>query len=351
MTTATRTLTELSVLLQTERDALLALPPEPRRNAELLAGLPFADALEVRPTPAGGAALGEAARVVAWNAERCRDVEAAAAFLAALAPDVVLLSELDCGMARSGNRHTARELAARLGCGYAFGVEFLELGLGGRAERRAHAGQENAVGYHGGAILSRAPLLRPKLVRLETEGAWFGPERDERRIGGRIAIVAEVELGGVPVALASLHLESHGSPEGRAAQLGVALDALGPHVPALLGGDLNTLSLGLGELLDPRRGPAALRDDPLRFGNPVPHEPLFPRAAAAGFAWEDYNVARAPTHRVVRGVSSERGQFKLDWLLGRGLRAERPEVVAALGADGRALSDHEALTVTVRVAD
>lgn len=58
-------------------------------------------------------------------------------------------------MARSQQQHTARELAPRLGMSFAYGVEFLELGLDGERERSAFAGQRNVVGYQGNAILAR----------------------------------------------------------------------------------------------------------------------------------------------------------------------------------------------------
>ena len=41
-----------------------------------------------------------------------------------------LLSELDAGMARTQNLDTTRAIARDLGAGHAFGVEFVELGLG-----------------------------------------------------------------------------------------------------------------------------------------------------------------------------------------------------------------------------
>src|SRR3954447_17350422 len=67
--------------------------------------------------------------VVAWNVERLRHFQAIAGTLETLAPTVVLLSEIDSGMARSGNRHPIAELADRLGHTYIYGVEFLELDL------------------------------------------------------------------------------------------------------------------------------------------------------------------------------------------------------------------------------
>jgi endonuclease/exonuclease/phosphatase family metal-dependent hydrolase len=343
------------------RAAMAALPRTRETHAALLAGLPGLDGVEVVPAPAAIPELGRRARVLAWNAERGRRLEDAAAWLAATRADVLLLSELDHGMARSGQRHVARELAARLGCACAFAVEFLELGLGSAAERaRLAPGERNAVGHHGGAILARAPLERPALVRLETAGDWFvagGPEgdtsgRDEPRIGGRIAVLGQLRLGGTAVSFASVHLESHAEPRVRAAQLeGLidALDAYGPGAPAVIGGDLNTLSLGLAELADPERCAAALRADPDRWRRPERHEPLFAVARAAGFEWRSCNVLGEPTHRHPAPAGSARGQLKLDWLLCRGLEAEAPAVRAAVDPEGAALSDHEAVEAVVVV--
>lgn len=333
------------------RAAIAAGPATPAAHAALLAELPFADAVELQ-APAAGTPLPASARVVAWNAERCRDVEAAARLLAASGADVLLLSELDHGMARSGQAHTARALAARLGCGYAFAVEFLELDLGGPAERAAlPAGAENEFGYHGNAILSRAPLRRPALVRLGDDGAWFDGARGERRVGGRIAVVAQVELAGSPVTIAAVHLESHGDPAQRAAQTAALLDALDeydPAAPVLIGGDLNTFSLGLAQVSDREALAAALRADPDRWRRPERHEPLFALAEARGYEWRAANRIGEPTHRHATASGSARGQLKLDWLLARGLAASAPAVIDAVDpVTGAALSDHEAVAATV----
>jgi endonuclease/exonuclease/phosphatase family metal-dependent hydrolase len=338
-----------------QRAAIAAGPATPAAHAALLAELPFADTVEVQP-PAAEAALPASARVVAWNAERCRDVEAAGRLLAASGGDVLLLSELDHGMARSGQAHAARALAARLGCGYAFAVEFLELGLGGPAERAAlPAGAANEVGYHGNAILSRAPLQRPALVRLGDDGAWFDGARGERRVGGRVAVVAQVELAGAPVTVAAVHLESHGDPAQRAAQTAALLDALDeydPRAPVLIGGDLNTFSLGLAQVSDRAAVAAALRADPDRWRRPERHEPLFALVEARGYEWRAANRVGEPTHRHATASGSARGQLKLDWLLVRGLSASAPAVIDAVDpASGAALSDHEAVAASVRTPD
>ncbi|TIW86618.1 MAG: endonuclease, partial [Mesorhizobium sp.] len=79
----------------------------------------------------------------AWNVERLRHVDAIAETIAGQAPHVVLLSEVDKGMARSGNGHLLSRLADRLGHSYAYGVEFLELGTGNETEQVANGGAEN----------------------------------------------------------------------------------------------------------------------------------------------------------------------------------------------------------------
>jgi len=265
--------------------------------------------------------------------------------------DVCLLSELDWGMARSGQRHTARDLAARLGMSYAYGVEYLELGLGSESEREACAGKSNEVGYHGNAILVRTALLRPKLVRLDARGDWFDGARGERRVGGRCAVLAQVEASGRPLTFASVHLDSHGSREDRAGEMRALCDAIDAYdraAPVVIGGDLNAFSLAVAEIGDRERVAAALREDPRRWSNPTPHEPLFAVAAERGYEWSSCNAPGVATLRhAIPDGGSQRGAMKIDWFLCRGVEASEPRVIDALGQDGRALSDHEAIAVLV----
>jgi endonuclease/exonuclease/phosphatase family metal-dependent hydrolase len=340
----------LPVAAPEERERMLTPAPEPALHARLQAVLPALHAVEVAPAPSAGAPLREA-RVVAWNAERGGAVEGAVALLRSAAADAALLSELDLGMARSGQIHAARELAGGLGMGFAFGVEFVELGLGNAEERARCAGRLNRVGYHGNAIASAYALERPALVRLDAGGDWFDGRRGERRVGGRIALLATLRVGGAAVALASVHLESHGGPELRDAQAAAlleALDAYAPGAPALVGGDFNTHALGLEELEDRDALLRAVRADPARFAEPWRHEPLFARLEAAGFDWRSCNAPAVPTERRRIPAGSERGALHLDWLFARGLAVSRAEVLPAVDpANGRALSDHEALAVTI----
>jgi hypothetical protein len=92
-----------------QRDDLRVRAPPPTRGCR---GAADRSALDVAPAASSTAAR-DAVFVVAWNAERCKFLDESAAFLAAQGADVLLLSELDWGMARSGQHHCARELASR----------------------------------------------------------------------------------------------------------------------------------------------------------------------------------------------------------------------------------------------
>jgi endonuclease/exonuclease/phosphatase family metal-dependent hydrolase len=346
----TQTTPALPVLSAAEREALVRLPRSPAVHARLQASLPALHQVEVAPPPRLRPATAPL-RVVAWNLERGGDPEGAARRLGTTGADVLLLSELDLGMARSGQRHAVRELAGLLGMGFAYGVEFLELGLGNAEERARCADRTNAVGYHGGAIASAHPLERPALVRLDAGGDWFDGRRGERRVGGRIAVLATLRLSGVPVTLASLHLESHGDPGRRDAQVSAlleALDAYAPGAPALLAGDLNTHSLGVAELEDRAALARALRADPGRLARPFAHEPLFARLEAAGFEWRGCNAVDTSTQRTRTAEGGGRGALHLDWLLARGLAAREAQVHEGTDPSTRApLSDHEPISALV----
>ena len=286
-------------------------------------------------------------RVAAWNVQRGRRTAELAARLRSSGAAVGLLSELDDGMARTDNDTTADAIATNLGAGYAFGVEFVELGLGDDAEQRAVAGRVNQRGLHGNAIVSAARLAGPFVVRLPGSGpGWFAADSPQPRVGGRVAVLASVALDGVTVGLASTHLENRTDAGHRAEQLEVLLRALDEGIgdgPAVVGGDFNTLGATYAELFDRSLVRRLRRDEPTRFTWPVAHEPLFEVARAHGFEWVDANVA-APTTDHDAGGRPDHVPIKLDWILVRGLVARRP---AVLPADG--LSDHHGLAVAVRL--
>jgi ADP-ribose pyrophosphatase YjhB (NUDIX family)/endonuclease/exonuclease/phosphatase family metal-dependent hydrolase len=324
------------------------LPPPGTDHRQAAADAGCFHLVEVGPPPSGvgwsrpggppDAGSEPELRVVAANLERGRRLDDWVTLLTAVEPDVILISEADGGMARSGNRYVARELADRLGMAFVFAVEFVELSLGGDDERdELPADAANEFGVHGGAILSRFPLQRPAAVRFEFDGQWYGDDSPEPRVGGRCALVATVD----DVVVVAPHLESHGGPTGRSRQVTDLLDLIEPYAdgrPVIVGGDLNTHTVDLSG-----REEVGGELTPERFRDPIDQEPLFTEAAERGYEWSTANTDE-PTHRTSRG----RGDLNLDWFLTRGLRATGPEVIAALAPDDTPLSDHDLIAVIVR---
>ena len=116
-------------------------------------------------------------------------------------PDLIILNEMDIGMARSGNVHVTRKLAFRLGMNYAWGLEFVELTNGNWEEQNKTMGMSNAMGLHGNAILSRCAIHDPKIFRDELDERYFSHKKfsgnaygSEKRLGGRMGLF--VRTGG-----------------------------------------------------------------------------------------------------------------------------------------------------------
>ncbi|UCI08845.1 endonuclease/exonuclease/phosphatase family protein [Mesorhizobium sp. B1-1-8] len=334
-----------------DRKAMHDGPRDSATHLRLAAAMPALGEIEI-----GGKAsresAGETLTVMAWNVERLRHVDAIAATIAGRAPDVVLLSEVDKGMARSGNSHLLSRLADRLGHAFAYGVEFLELGTGNEAEQAATGKSENAEGFHGNAITSAVPLLRPFLIRLDAAGAWFLPEHGQPRIGGRMAIGGQLMVGDRRVTVVSVHLENRTNPVGRADQTRHLLDAIDKYdaqAPVLIGGDVNTLTATHGERHDdPAVWQALIAAEPDRLIRPERHEPLFTVLAGRGYDWRAANTLDQPTQRRAAGDPTPVG--RIDWFFNRGLVASAPATLPALLPDGSPSSDHDAIVVTVRVA-
>jgi endonuclease/exonuclease/phosphatase family metal-dependent hydrolase len=300
--------------------------------------LPGFNAIEIRG-PAPVIRPDGPLRIAGWNAERLKYHLASADLVAGVAPDVLLLTETDIGMARSGNRHTTADLAGALGMGYAYGVEFLELGLGDDRERVWHAGETNAVGFHGNALLSRLPIRDVALIRLD-DGAvwWIDAWGDQRRLGWRMAIAATVETPEGPILAVSVHLESKSDAADRARQMArllAVVEARAAGMPVVIGGDLNTKDL--------------LELDPADWlARPEAREPLFSMMAQAGFEWQAANTADA-TLRARPDGTPPPPYCRIDWLFARGLDASNPRTVPALDGAGSAISDHDLIVADFSV--
>jgi endonuclease/exonuclease/phosphatase family metal-dependent hydrolase len=288
-------------------------------------------------------------RVVAWNVERLPHVGKFADTLLRLSPDLVLLNEVDKGMARTGNGHQIADLAQRMDASYLYGLEFLELGVGSARERRDLPGRTNSVGFHGNGIIAVRELNRPFLIRLDAEGLWYSEELDEPRVGGRMAIGGQVRLLGRDVTVASVHIESHSNPTHRRDQTERLLDALDlydPSAPTLIGGDFNTSTISLAEQAwDLETWNEKIRECPLRRLRVQAFEPLFQIFKDRGFTWETSNLLETPTER--RSPPIDRPLGKVDWFFTRGLTARNPAVVPAVDGHGNIISDHDALYVEI----
>jgi endonuclease/exonuclease/phosphatase family metal-dependent hydrolase len=340
-----------------ERAAWLGRVGEPGAHdaiADGLACLHEVDAFDA-PLSSSSELRGPWLRVAAWNAERCRHLDASLGLLASVDADVLLLSELDAGMARSGNHDVPRRLAEGLGLGGAYGVEFVELSIGDAADvaaADAFGMSVNERGLHGNAVLARDGLRDAVVLRLDDGGDWFTPDRGQPRVGGRMAVAGTVSVAGVAVTAVSFHLESGSTAAERGVQFARLLDAVDDRFgngPCILGGDANTFGVAIAELAD-RRAVSRLRaDEPTRFSWPVAHEPLFAEASARGFSWVDANLAAPTTNHDAAGLP-DHVPLHLDWLFTRGLEARRPTVVPAVDGRGSPLSDHELVAVSVRLS-
>lgn len=265
--------------------------------------------------------------------------------------DVILANELDDGCVRSGQKDTTRELAQRLGLNYVFGLEFIELVNG-----------EDAKGHHGNAIFSRWPVKQAKIVRLPEENNWYFDR--QRRIGGRLAILAELDINGKSIGVGTIHLENRTNSQGRKRQLEAVLkeaDTMFPGMPVILGGDLNTNTFDGRDktAINEIAGNAALQRRCLE--DVAQWEACLPLAESYGYlAVPDAACSTTEWDPVTRRKPLPGGghlALRLDWLLLRGIKpidgrnistcretwpfAPAGSALAAFG--GQELSDHNAV--------
>lgn len=279
-------------------------------------------------------------QITFWNAERGYTPEYAAELLDQIDADVTLLCELDHGVGRTGQRHVSRDIAQQLKAGHLYAVEFVEM----------DARESGELGLHGNAIISHVEMSSPVLVRLSEDQHWTSGHRRARRRGGRIALGARVQLDDKPIVVVTTHLESHASPDTRALQMQALLDAIDDYAdgdPVLIGGDFNTRTASKDDLRERAARQRLSRQCPELFTQPQTHEPLFNVAARAGYDWTSCNLA-VPTERP-RHPGDDTLRFRLDWFFARGLICKNPGIVIAESETGVALSDHDIITLSIRL--
>jgi endonuclease/exonuclease/phosphatase family metal-dependent hydrolase len=359
-----------------------------RSTAELLTHPVYRDlepkVRRVLSTPDGGsyardeAPAKERYRVVAWNLERGIELEGQLEAFRAhpylRTADLLLLTETDVGMARSGNRDVARTLAGHLGLHFAFAPCYINLAKG--SGREYHVRGENDVGLHGNAILSRYPLESARVIALENGKDKMAGR--EKRLGSQAALAVKVLLPGLPLTAVAVHLDAQSRQSHRRDQIRDVLRALEGAGPAIVGGDWNTTTH------DSSRAFYAILGYWLRVvlgvDRSIRHylhpyrwfeRELFESLSRHGFEYRESNVLgeRTMSYDVTCGKTRDnlgewipawcfafirwalrnhegRCPLKVDWFATRGLRPSNPVVHHDLREGREApLSDHDAIGV------
>jgi endonuclease/exonuclease/phosphatase family metal-dependent hydrolase len=328
----------------------------------------------------------ESIHAVAWNIERGIRADAIGRLLrehpVLKRADVLLLSELDWGMARTGNRFVARDLAATLGMDYAFAPCYIALTKGAGAEKKVPG--ENRESLHGNTMFSRFPLERVHSLALpngkdKMRGA-------EKRIGRQRAVIADVQHPRGVFRAVSLHLDAHSSQRHRHLQMRRVLDhleRLTPRLPTLIGGDWNTTTHDASRALYSIMGYCRRVFMGVRHvvANHYPYPErwferrLFRELENRSYEYKKLNTPGACTlHYDVRDIAANLNMgewvprwcfwfinwalqrtggscsMKLDWFAGAGIRPNEPAVViSGLLDEGRRVSDHDPIALSFRV--
>lgn len=333
-----------------ERAALGGRVPEDGQKA-VMADIPQFSQIVVDNSLSAPQGSPESLKVVVFNIERGMRFDATVDFMQTCpelqAADLILANELDDGCIRSGCQDVSANLAKALGMNYAFGLEFIEL-----------ANPDDPKGFHGNAVFSRYPIKWAEALRLPEENNWYFDR--QRRIGGRLAILALLDVGGREVGAVCVHLENRTDGAGRGRQMEAILrraEECFPSQPVVIGGDFNT------NTFDGRDVPAFLSLFAEQKAGASPrdvaqYEPVLPFAEHFGYDYHAANVIPAPTRR--KPMHNEDGDvlaLQLDWLFTRGFAAVEKGVVSTLLADcawkrpggaldaytGAEISDHNAI--------
>ena len=365
-----------------------------RRAAELdrLFGQP-----KLYPSERARPRLSSFLRVVEWNIERGTRLDGIVHVLNSHPvlkfSDLLILNELDEGMVRSGNVNVALALSRELNAHAIYGAEYLEFTKGTGAELDLPG--ENTSALHGNAILTRHPFSNARLARLpRCENNY---ESAEKRLGGRVGIMVDLEIWGVTVTSATAHLDVVNTPGCRAKQMRGFLEAIesssnassGEAARVIFGGDLNTHTFARGGRWRTMKNTVKiLAGDRARLARkllePEKSEPALTSFAKFGYDLRSFNDREATSRTIVsrlddakrlpgpinRWVMKRTGpngillEFRLDWIAARGLRALKageitdsesgtasvgPQTFAGLTHDGSPLSDHDPIVVDVAI--
>jgi endonuclease/exonuclease/phosphatase family metal-dependent hydrolase len=169
--------------------------------------------IETRVPPS--AAFGEARSantitILCWNINGGRDLPKVKTGLEKEPADLYVLQEVDSLTERTGKANIPHDLAEQLHASSSFGIEFEELSQEGTAaskERGAYTGQ---------ATLTRLPMQKSRVLRFKHQSGFWSPHSwlpssmplFQRRLGGRIALITEHEIGSRLLVVYNVHYES-----------------------------------------------------------------------------------------------------------------------------------------------
>ncbi len=331
----------------------------------------------------------DAIRVLAWNLERGNIYDGIAEALSSnpdlAGRDVLLLTELDHGMARSGNRFVARELAKKLGLNYAFAPVYIALQKGSGVESEMEG--ENTASIHGLAMMSPWPMRNLQTVALPNgKDKMWGKEK---RLGYLRALIADIEHPAGLFRAVTVHLDAHCSREHRRLQMRLILDHLDTLEPlsTIVGGDWNTTGFNsqsgtraiFGYWRRVMMGPKNVALNHLPHPERYFEKPMFDDLERRGYRFRDLNnIGQGTLHYDVASIEKNTNlgdwvpawcfpfifwaagrvggkvSARLDWIAAKGFKlaaGSRPKTVGGLVDDQqRPLSDHDAITVDLEPA-
>ncbi len=327
-------------------------------------------------------------RALAWNLERGIQfdgiIDALQNHPDLRERDVMLLTELDHGMARSGNRFVAKEIATALGLNYAFAPVYIPLQKGSGVEAEMEG--DNTVSIHGLAMFSPHPMTNVHAIPLPNgKDKMWGKEK---RLGYLQALISDIEHPAGTFRAVTTHLDAHCSRAHRHLQMRIILDHLDTlrPLPTLIGGDWNTTTYNaqnatraiLGYWRRVMMGVKKVVRDHLPHPDRYFERRLFAEIETRGYDYKSLNEIGVGTlHYDVESIEKNtnlrdwvpewcmpfifwaarrvggRVSARLDWFAGKGVELApdtTPGTISGLvDADGRDLSDHDAITVDVRL--
>ena len=321
-------------------------------------------------------------RALAWNIERgsrfAGIVDALRNHRDLKERDVLLLTELDYGMARSANRFVARELAEELNLNYAFAPCYIALQKGSGVEAKAEG--ENTKSLHGLAMFSKYPLKNVHAVPLPNgKDKMFGKEK---RLGYLRALIADIEHPAGVFRAVTVHLDAHSSRKHRHLQMKIVLDHLEtlPDLPTVIGGDWNTTTFNAqtanraiaGYFRRVGMGVKNVTRNHYPYPDRYFERELFQELQNRGYEYKELNETGAGTlHYDMENAAYNtnlgdwvprwcfpfifwaarrvggRVSARLDWFAGKGIEVKgKPQTVGKLfDAENLPLSDHDAITL------